>query len=133
MQSSFAMKRIRRSISFLLLFVFALLVFKNLNLPNESLSQEDCQEFGHIHNYSLKKIAQNSGSQSNTVSKLSPSTKNDLECREGKAVFGYSLKPASVVILEPQRFELNFAMVFTIKNNFKDLTLEPQKRPPRLA
>lgn len=90
----------------------------------------DCGEFGHIHFYS-------SGHRLSflSVQTFDHQSKDDDEndCHEGKSIFAHaSVLVASYDFLAPT-YNVIFAVVFSVDNNFKSPDLELHRKPPKYS
>lgn len=127
------MRKLKKPISFLLLFVFGFLSLKNLFSDFNENIVNNCHEFGHIHIYKSPK--------NNSLTKVEylkptylPAThsEDDDDCHEGKFVFNYTLIP--YIALEfGAIYKIVFAPVFTIQDFYLSPYHEPLRKPPKLS
>jgi hypothetical protein len=120
--------KLKRYISFVMLFVFGVLSLKVLFAG--AIGHGNCDEFGHIHFHKAHKATQNI----NTLSKPSGQQDDvDDNCHEGKSVFTYATFPADIYNFALPKYDLIFELVFSLENNFKSPYLEPHRKPPKYS
>jgi hypothetical protein len=123
----------KRFTSYVLLFIFGFLFFKNL-LPDVADHNNDNHiELGHIHFYHA-----NTKVTAEFVDSLKYSTNHqqaddDENCSSSKSVFAYSHYPSEIYKITIPSPVKAFDLIFTVTNNFKTPYLDPIRKPPRLA
>lgn len=123
----------RTPILYALLFVIGFLSLKNLLPGYELEADSNCQEFGHIHVYSLElKPIKNSLPVLRKQSK--PADAKDAgDCHEAKSIFVCSPVPAFIIDFSVPTYVIIFDLVFALENNFNSPDLKLHRRPPKPA
>lgn len=92
--------------------------------------EENCQEFAHIHHYSIEGFPEHQMKLMVGESFFQQATES---CHEGKLVVDGSPFPAACLDFENPSYGLRSALIFELKNHFKSPTLEPHRKPPKFS
>ncbi|MBS1970919.1 MAG: hypothetical protein JSU04_11465 [Bdellovibrionales bacterium] len=123
------MRKTRQLVTYALLFVLSTLLLKAL-LPSTGLN--DCNEFAHIHRFTLSKLSTNTSSVP-VISTSGESHDDDDNCHAAQSLFSASLLPVQVFVWENPIPKVNFKYVLKLESRFKSPDLETPRRPPRDA
>ncbi len=127
------MRKKTRIISICLIFIFGVLVLKNLAPLSFDSGVDNCNEFGHIH-FHIDYLKVSSLKKSVLKSSHRPGSHDqDENCHEGKSIFSYSLFPHRIYVITNPLIRISFQKVWVLQNPSPNPDLEPRRKPPKLA
>ena len=122
------MLRFKKTISIILLFVFASLFAKNILPDNWRQESNDCDEIAHIHKFKLAPLALG-------FSLVTTETKKEIgdhdDCHAGKSIVSTVMFTGPNVDLGIGRVFFIYHTIFGIGPNFQSPYLDPVLKPPR--
>lgn len=118
------MRRIRKPVTYGILFVLLTLVFKVFFA--DITAHGSANEFAHVH---LVHIS-DSNSYAAISSPQSKKKHNDDNCHGGMDLFICTLPDKEMSFLNPD-FKLSFEKILKIENGFISPNLEPNRKPPK--
>lgn len=98
-------------------------------LPSTGLN--DCNEFAHIHRFSISKLSMNASGI--PVLSSSGESHDDDDCHAAQSLFNASLVPVQIFVWENPIPKVNFKCISKLENRFKSPDLDTPRRPPRYA
>jgi hypothetical protein len=123
------MGRQRRFVSYLMLFVFGVLLIKGLFAG--TFADDNCDEFAHIH--IQKTYKSTAKALIMKADKTQSHGDKDDECHEGKSIFAYSTTPAQGFDFSVPKFAIVHKMIFALENHFQSPFIEPHRKPPKYS
>ena len=124
-------QKFRRSLSFLLVFVFAVLLLKNFGLEVENEGLENCQEFGHIHHHIMTHSLKSEPEDYLKIPRTHSASEN--QCQSGQVLTHVSPFPRVIFAIDNILFNIVFDLVAVLENRNLAPVLEPRLQPPKMT